>query len=284
MKNKIIFFIITFLLLVAPFKTVAISNSAKENTIKVDTSKKIYDFADLFSDAEEKNLFDKAVTYIKKYDMDIAVVTIKENNKGSAKSYAEDFYDYNDFGENKSKDGLILLIDMDNRELWITTTGYAQLVYDDGRLEKILDDIYYYASIEDYGMSAASFIDTASRFADLGVADSNSNYYVDDNGEMVKKKSANYLISILVAFALSSFTTYIFISRHKGIRAVNEAGNYLNKEKTRIHMPMGHFLTTFTSRVPIVHNSFDSTSSSHGGSSISHGSSGTSHGGGGRHF
>ena len=84
-------------------------------TPAVDASEKIYDFADLFTDEEEVLLYNKVIQYINSYQMDLAIVTIDTNNKADARSYADDFYDYNDFGNNDSRDGLLFLIDMQNR-------------------------------------------------------------------------------------------------------------------------------------------------------------------------
>ena len=98
--------------------------SPKDTTPTVDASEKVYDFAELRSDSEEKSIYNEITGLIDEYNLDAAVVTINYNNKSSAKSYAEDFYDYNDFGVGSTKDGLIFLIDMDNREMFGGITQY----------------------------------------------------------------------------------------------------------------------------------------------------------------
>ena len=85
------------------------------STPKVDEKEKVYDFANLLTDEEEKKLYNSINEYIEKYDMDMAVVTIDKNNKASAMDYADDFYDYNNFGIGSTHDGLLFLIDMDTR-------------------------------------------------------------------------------------------------------------------------------------------------------------------------
>lgn len=277
MKNKIILFIISFLLLL-PIDTFGLESDIP----KVDESKKVYDFANLFSSEEEEKIFENATKFISTYDMDIVVVTIEENNEESAKSYAEDFYDYNNFGTNETKDGLLLLIDMDNRELYIVTTGRGQLFFDDERLEDILDSIYYYASVGEYGSGALNFIKESSHFASLGIPESNSDYYISSDGELLKRKSVNYVISILVAIVVASITTYVFMSKHKKIKLATEASNYLEEDKIKFKATSDRFLTTFTTRVPIVHDSYNGGGGA--GSTTSRGSSGTYHGGAGRHF
>ena len=48
-------------------------------TPSVDAKEKVYDFADLFDDQEEKDLYDQINKFIKNTNMDLAVVTISYN-------------------------------------------------------------------------------------------------------------------------------------------------------------------------------------------------------------
>ena len=101
------------------------------NTPKVNEKEKVYDFADLFTSYEEIEIKKKSLSYIEKYNMDLIIVTIDNNNKVNSSEYAKDFYDYNYFGYNDTRDGSLLLIDMDTRELYLTRTGYAIKMYED---------------------------------------------------------------------------------------------------------------------------------------------------------
>lgn len=79
--------------------------------------------------------------------MDAAVVTAEEN-PGSAQAYADDFYEAHGFGTGSGRDGALLLIDMDNRELCISTEGKMVRYLTDSRIEAVLDDMYGYAAAE----------------------------------------------------------------------------------------------------------------------------------------
>ncbi len=71
-------------------------------TAYVDSSEKIYDFAEILTDDEEKNLKALALEFIDNTNMDLVILTINvpytydEYNE----NIAADFYDYNDFGLN----------------------------------------------------------------------------------------------------------------------------------------------------------------------------------------
>lgn len=288
MKKK---FILLFIFLLIFFPAISNAEEYISDTIKVykvDKSKKVYDFANLLSDQEEQELYEKSQEFIKNNKMDIVLLTINVNPYGSAdsatKRYSEDFYDYNNFGVGKTMDGIIIIIDMNNRYPYITTTGNAQLVYDDNRIETMHNLAYSYLASGKYYSALNSYLRSANSFAEKDIPDSNKNYCIDDDGEYYRctKRSVNWIWAGVISGVATLIILVVTLGKYKGIRKATNAGIYLTNKKITNSKDM--FLTTFTSRVRRSHSS-SSGSSGGGGSSISHGSSGRSHGGGGgRHF
>ena len=252
-------------------------------TPKVDETEKIYDFAGLLSVEEEVLLYDDISTYINDYSMDMIVVTIDSNNKSSAKEYADDFYDYNYFGIGNTHDGIIFLIDMDNRDIWLSTTGKAILIYDDNRVDNILDGAYYYVSNQDYYNTVKTFIGKATNYAKQGNASSNKDYRIDDKGEYVY--SPAFPIGVIVVFSAIGTTIFLLIAsaKHRVVKQATHANEYFANQSLRIDVKEDKFMNTHTSKVYSPRSS-DSGGGRSGGSSVHHSSSGRSHGGGGRHF
>lgn len=244
-------------------------NSSNRNKIlktpKVNESEKIYDFAELLTSSQEEELYIEIENFIEKYKLDMVIVTIDENNKSSAMNYADDFYDYNDFGIGKQHNGLLFLIDMDTREMWISTTGKAIRVFSASKIDSILDYTYNKISVKDYYGCASQFIQYASKYANssLGIG-----------------------MKILKVGGVPTIITLIFIiyglSRHKTVHIQNSAQMYMKpvvgKEGLVLTKREDKYITSHTSRYRR-----DSGSSS-GGSSSHSSSSGRSHGGGGRSF
>ncbi|MDO4283306.1 MAG: TPM domain-containing protein [Clostridia bacterium] len=259
-------------------------------TPKVDETEKIYDFADLFTEFEEKNLFSDVTEFIHQYKMDMVIVTIDENNKSSAKAYADDFYDYNYFGVGSTYDGILLLIDMDNRIVWISTTGNGQIIYDDARIDNILDYVQEELIDANYYSAADDFIYYSSKYAKSGVPSSNSNMKVDDEGNYVQKGKlefnsfADVMYFVMGIALLPTLATVIIIligvASHRNVKKSTSARSYLNVGSINIGLRTDQFLRTSTTSTRIS----SSSSSGGGGSSIHHSSSGRSHGGGGRRF
>lgn len=256
--------------LVADWVTITDSNLDNIlSTPAVDASEKIYDFADLFTIDEEEALYSEITNYINTYDMDLAIVTIDDNNKGSQAVYADDFYDYNDFGISSTRDGLLFLIDMEYRQIYISTTGYAIQMYNDYRIEQVLDAVYMYMTDTDYYEGTANFINEISEYAEKGLPSKLDNE--DSLGDSA-------FIAIICSLIITSITMFILIRKNKLVRKATTAREYLNKESVIINNLGDVFIGTNTVKHRIQHES------SSGGSSTHSGSSGSSHGGGGRGF
>ena len=296
--KKIIYYLIYLLLL---FLINAIPISAKEietctrdeNNFKnaphdviletpcVDANLKVYDFASLLTDEEEEILIEKVLEFKVKTNYELVLVTTSDNPKGSAMEYADDFYDYNDFGSGTRRDGILLLIDMQTREYYISTTGYAIKMYDDNRIDAILDASEYSMKNGNYYNAFLEMLKSLNNFYDMGVPESNQNLVIDEYGNSYYIRHIPYLLIFLIASVVTLIVSLIlyYMTRLK-IKAI-DAVSYLKNEK--ITLEKDRFINTVVTHVPIA-SSTSSGSGSGGSSSFHSSSSGSSHGGGGRGF
>jgi len=263
--------------LVPDYVTVTENNrEAILSTPSVDSSEKVYDFANLFSDSEEQLLYNQVTDYINTYNMDLAIVTISNNNKYSAKEYSMDFYDYNSFGISDNHDGVLFLIDMDTREIYMTTTGDAINMYNDYRIDSILDSVYMYMSDSEYYQGANKFIDKLAYFANLGYPSSGDSY---SRYEPRTLSNMPYIPILIFSIAATAIIIIVLVNKNKLVNKAVAAKEYLVKDSVSIQLISDTFLGRSISKVARSHDSGGS-----GGSSISSGSSGISHGGGGHKF
>lgn len=252
------------------------------NVKALDTSLKIYDYADKLTDEEEKLLKEKIDTFIDTYHMDMVLVSVESHDKYSTMDYADDFYDYNNFGIGSTHDGIIFVLDykFGKEDMWISTTGEAIRVYDDNRIDRILDVVY---EDYDYYKLYSDFIDECSRYASYGIPSSNKNTYINKKGDLVYKRQFPYLISISMSALISTIVLLVLIHKNKMVKKATEANLYMDKNGATITNRNNQFITTHTTSTRINTNSGSSRSGGRvGGSSTHHSSSGRSHGGGGR--
>lgn len=138
--------------------------------------------------AEETEKLKEKMKPLTKYGH-IVFKTISFNPKDSTKSFANDYY-YSKFG---NESGTILIIDMDKRMIWIVSAGENYKVVTDSKADIITDNIYKYASREEYYECAEK------AFEQIGI--------VLDGGKIAEpmRHASNVVISIVLAFFINFF-------------------------------------------------------------------------------
>ena len=265
----------------------------KLNSIKktkyVDASEKIYDFSGILSDEEEKELKIKIDEFISKTNMDLVIVTdeLPYTNDSDNETYAEDFYDYNDFGlGTKHYDGIILFRNTyrANPYYIMTLTGEAQFYYHT-RIDDILDEIYPNIKSGNYKQAFSDFIYQLNGYYDRGIPDEMKEYDLDETGHLIKvekEEDKEYkppiVVMIISAILGTSIFTGVNVKKNKMVTHEYDADNYLDHNTINYSKVIDKFVSTFTTSHRI------SSSSSGGGGFSSHtGSSGFGHSSGGRH-
>ena len=276
---KKIFRLLTYSMFI--FFICILSSNAVE---KVDNNVKIYDYGEYLTEDEEIELSELIDNYREKYNLDMVIVTKKDYPYDSMESYAQDFYDYNNFGIGKTHDGIILFFNVDSigPAVWITTTGNGILMYDDERIESLRAFMSGEKANGEYAM-IKKFIEQADIYASKGIPQSNKDMYIDENGEYVKKKIYPTFKILSFSLIITLIITFILSLRNKTIQAANYASEYMEKHSVRITHRKDALISSHISKHRI--ESSSSSGGGHhrssGGSSISHGSSGRAHGGGG---
>ncbi len=221
----------------------------------IDTNQKVYDFANLLDDAAEVGLREKALAFMKNYDMDLAMVTSNNANGMTEKAYADNFYDYSGFGVGKDRSGLVLVINMDIRKIYISTCGKAISLYQ--------------SSIED-------MLDVVAPLATSGKYEQVMEAFIIQSSSVAKASSPN-IVKILIIFLLPFGIAGIVVLILRKISSITPslaktASEFLDRESLQITHRSDVFLRSHVSKV--------AKSSSSGKS----GGGGGGHGGGGRSF
>lgn len=271
------------------------------NTKYVDAGEKIYDYSDILTDEEEKEIKEKIDKYIEHTNMDMVFVsvnlpyTIDKQNE----DFAADFYDYNDFGINfESYSGVLLLRNTYEQDPYFNVYmfGEAQLYYSFDRSESMLDNIYPYFKNQDYMTGLNIFIDNYTSYFDLGIPSEMKNYYVDkdsklqeipnnyyiDENKVLHKKpyKAPWSIIIITDIIITLITNTILIHKNKMVKQQLITKDYIDKNGVNFTKRENNLVREY-----VTHVTHDTSSSSGGGGfSSSIGSSGGGHtSGGGRH-
>lgn len=207
------------------------------------------------------------------------VIVITDNVEGkSSMAYADDYYDYNGYGADGDKSGLLLLINMADRDAWISTTGKAIDIFTDARISSMLDGIVPGLKDQDYNAACTSFLSDVEGYAIQGIPE--GQYRIDQEapyrgtyGERAVALMLNPLV-IGGALIISIGATVIITISGKGKVTVTPQ-TYEEKGSFVVTREVDDFIRELVTRQKIESDS---------GSSTHMGSSGSSHGGGGRGF
>ena len=270
-------------------KDYEITSYNKDHVLKtpyVDASQKLYDFADILTDEEERILKEKIAAYIEKTNMDLVIVTFNEDfTEQQNIAYADDFYDYNDFAldyENYSGTILIRNTNKFDPYYYMGTTGNARLYYDD-RLDYILDSIYYDIKSGNYLKAFNNYIGYLNLYYDKGISETMKGYEIGEKGQLVEKYVVPYKFILIGASIATLITMLILVSKNKMVKKSTEANSYMDKNSIKYRKKDKKLISSNT----VSHvNSSNSSGGGHGGGSFGGGhigSSGGFHGGGGRH-
>ena len=261
------------------------------------SSQRVYDMAELLDEEEEAEFESVIAGQRKELGLDIVVVTIENAGGKGAQEYADYNYEVAGFGDGSSHDGIMFLIDMDNRELVLSTEGKAIRIFTDERIEAMLDDVYEGASEDDFAASVEAFLEDTAYYGKQGIP-SNQYNYDTDTGRISVHRSIRWYEALL-AFGVSAFTA--------GMVCLNIKRQYEMKETPgqarNVNMAYrADCQFAYQNESDILVNQFVTSqvipkntgnAGSHGGSSggsfagrssTHHSSSGRSHGGGSRKF
>lgn len=125
---------------------------------------KVVDMAGLLSEEQEEQLEKRLNEVAEKYSCDVAVVTTDSTGGLSSMTYVDDYYENNGYGVGPDRDGLLLLVTMEERDWWITTWGSAIDTFTDYGIEVIGDEIVGELGDADYYEAFIEFADLTEDF------------------------------------------------------------------------------------------------------------------------
>ena len=165
LKKKIIPVFLASVLTVSG-TTVFVTEAFSENVYAAEEvhTERLADFADLLDDGQEEELEAKLDQVSEDYGCDVVVVTEETLDGAVPQDYADDFFDYNDYGMGEDKSGILFLITMSERKWCISTHGEAIQIFTDAGQEYMTDNFGSYLSDGEYYEGFMKFADLCEEF------------------------------------------------------------------------------------------------------------------------
>jgi len=250
----------------------------------------IIDQAGLLDEYDSQTLTEMAVELQEAYGMDAVVLTVDSLNGTDAQTYADDYYDQNGYGEN----GVLMLLAMEEREYYITTSGEAIYALTDYALYEMenaflgdlsdgdyFDAFYSYLWDVDYYMEAYR----ESGAIDGYIPEENRYYghddvvYSEEDIQYEDIAGTSWLISAIIGLVVAGIALLIMRGSMNTKQKQYSADDYLKAGSYHLTKQRDVFLYSQVTkqRKPEQNNSS-------GGSGVHRSASGRSHGGRGGKF
>lgn len=236
---------------------------------------RLIDNAFLLSDNEKSSLESKLDSISKNQECDVVILTTDTLEDKTTSEYADDFYDYNNYGMGDEKNGVLLLINIEERDWYISTCGFGITAFTDDGIDYIGNEIKPYLKDEKYSKAFETYTDLCDKF--ITQAKTGKPY---DKKNLPKKPFEivlEILISVGIGIAIAFIVGKIMKSQLKTVKSKAQATDYVDKDSLNITNSDEMFIFSRISRTA-------KPKEKSSGSSTHQSSSGTTHGGGGGKF
>ncbi|MGN0474350.1 MAG: TPM domain-containing protein [Acutalibacteraceae bacterium] len=278
MKKRIIaLFMAVMMICISAAPAFAADEEASEITSEIPATRqlpRLVDNANLLDDFDARYLSAKLDEISKRQQMDVVIVTINSLEGKTATEYADDFYDYNDYGFGNDADGVLLLVAIDDRKWAISTCGSGIDIFTDAGQEYIVEQFKPDLSDGNYADAFETFADLCDDY--ITQAKTDKPY---DSGNL-PKGDFPFLMFLAIALTAGAIISFIVVSsmknQLKSVRAQNNAASYSVPNSMRLTQNSDLFLYHVVTRTE---RPKSDDNDSGGGSSTHVSSSGTTHGG-----
>lgn len=274
MKKRISMILILLVLCFSMAVSAFATDGAEGTDGFVDEYYRMQDLAGVLTEEEAgevQNLLDEMSVNLK---FDMVIVTVDNLEGYTIQDYADDWYDYCEFGYGSNKDGALLLISMEERDWYISTCGYGITAFTDAGITYIGEQMGDDLSAGNYAEAFRIFV----RYGNQFVTQARDGDPFDKSDLPKKPLSAIWIaISLAIGFGVAKIIVGFMKSQLKTVRAQAAASSYVREGSMNVTESRDLFLYHKIDRT-------EKSKNNSSGSSTHKSSSGTRHGGGGGKF
>ena len=255
----------------------------------------VIDDANLFNPGEVTEMIDTIARIERNHQVDIVVLTTNDvptdysEEMWRVRNYADDYYDNGNYGMGPDNSGMLILLDMHNRVMWLSTGGVMIEYINDSREEAILDDAYAYLSYSSYGSAMNAALDRVEYYMNKG-REEGTFLYDEVTGERLSGiynalTSGEMGIAGLAGGGLAMMI-YLSVSGSYNLKGSTYAYDRNANTSVTLTKDDEEFVRQFSRRALRNTGSHGSSGGGgrSGGSGVHRSSGGVRHGGGGRRF
>ena len=242
---------------------------------------RMFDDAEVLTEDEDNELEDALEELSLRQSFDVTIATIESMESVGADSmeqFADDLYDYCQYGYGPDMDGVLLLVSVGDRKWHISTCGYGITVFTDAGIQYLGEQMTPFMADGDYAGAFRTFV----QWSDTYINAARAGHPYDVNNLPREPLSLMYLFLALgIGLVLAWVVVHVMKSQLRSVAFQENAASYVREGSMNLTNSRELFLYRDVHRTE---RPKESSSSDSGGSSTHTSSSGTTHGGGGGSF
>ena len=242
---------------------------------------RLNDSAEVLTEDEDSELEASLEELSVRQSFDVTIATIdslESEGYTSMEEYADDLYDYCQFGYGADRDGVLLLVSTGDRKWHISTCGYGITAFTDAGIQYLGQQMTPLMADGDYAGAFRTFVQWSDTYIDAA----REGHPYDVNNLPREPLSLMYLFLALgIGLVLAWVVVSVMKSQLRSVAFQENAASYVREGSMNLTNSRELFLYRDVQRTEHVEEK-DSDSSD--GSSTHTSSSGTTHGGGGGSF
>lgn len=247
----------------------------------------VYDYAGLLTGDEIASLNEEIRQLRLQLEMDMVILTTYGTGNSSIQQFSDDFYDNQGFGYGSTDSGILLVLDMEAREWYMSTCGEALYIFTDYGLDQLGEVILPGLSGGDYFGAFSLWLEALPGYVHAYqngkpldgyvTADPNRDeiLYYEDSSQL-----GNFPLALFIGLVAAVVVILVLRGQMNTAKFQPNAAEYLKQGSFRLRQRSDMFLY---SRVTKTLRPKNNTSGG-GGSSVHRSSGGVRHGGRGGRF
>ena len=239
------------------------------------------DSANVLTEDEDNELEDALEELSLRQNFDVVIATIESLESvdyDSMEAYADDLYDFCQFGYGSDMDGVLLLVSVGDRKWHISTCGYGITAFTDAGIQYLGEQMTPDMADGDYAAAFRTFI----QWTDAYVTAAREGHPYDVDNMPHEPLSILYLgLALVIGLVTALIVTGVMKGQLKSVAPQRDATGYVRQGSMKLTNQRDLFLYREVHRTE---RPKETDSGSSGGSSTHTSSSGSTHGGGGGSF
>ena len=218
--------------------------------------------------------FTAAAAVSEQYMCDVAYILVPDTDGRDTENFTFDFYEANGYGYGSNDDGVMLLIDVVNRQFRCITHGYGAYAVTDAGQEYLEKHYLPHLKDSDWADAGEAYISAVETLLS-GARDGGAPYDVDN-----MPKESNVLmwviIDLIFGIVLGLIPVSVMKRQLKTVQTQRGAANYVRDNSFNLVRSHDHFVNSFITKTRRPEP--NDNDSGGGGTSFSSSSSGRSYG------